>query len=66
MPILGLDFKNIIVIFETSVLEFVLVQSLMETPKPLNSRPKMPNLGTFGLKVETYFVIFEISTIEFL
>ena len=33
--------------------------------KSLNLGPKTPDLGTFGLEVENYFVIFEISTLEF-
>ena len=37
---------------------------LMQTPKSLNLWPKMPDLGTFVLKVENQFVIFEISTLE--
>ena len=33
--------------------------------KSLNLGTKTPDLGTFGLEVENYFVIFEISTLEF-
>ena len=33
--------------------------------KSLNLGPKTPHLSTFGLEVENYFVIFEISTLEF-
>ena len=32
--ILGLEFENIIVIFEISVLEFVLLQSLVQNKNP--------------------------------
>ena len=37
----------------------------MQTQKSLNLKPKMIDLGTFGMEIENYFVIFEISTIEF-
>ena len=65
MPISGLEIDNIIVIFGTSVLEFVSLQSYKQTPKSLNLGTKMADLGTFGLEVENCFVIFEISTLDF-
>ena len=64
--ILGLEFENIIVIFEISVLEFVFMQSLVQKWKCLNLGPRMPYLSTFGLVIENDIVIFEISTLEFL
>ena len=63
--ILGLELENIIVTFEISVLEFILLQSLVQKLKSLNLGPKMPALGIFGLEVENYIVIFEINTLEF-
>ena len=56
---LGLEFENAFVIFEISVLEFVLLQSYVQKQKSLNLGPKMPDLGNFELKVESYFVVFE-------
>ena len=46
--ILGLEFENIIVIFEISTLEFVKFQNFAEKQKYLNFGPKMPYLGNFG------------------
>ena len=40
LRIFRLEFKNTIVIFEISVLEFVLLQSLVQKYKPLNLGPK--------------------------
>ena len=65
LRIFGLEFENTIVIFEISVLELVLLQSLVQKWKSLNLRPKMPFLGTFGMEFENNIVIFEISTLEF-
>ena len=65
MSILGLDIDNINIIFETSVLEFVFLQSLKQTLKSLNLGPKMANFCTFGLEVENYFLIFETSTVKY-
>ena len=51
MPYLGifqLEFEKHIVIFETSVLEFVLLRSWVQNYKSLNLRPKIPYLGIFG------------------
>ena len=39
--ILGLELQNIIVIFKTSVLQFVLLQSLMQKQKSSDWGPKM-------------------------
>ena len=50
--IFGLEFENIIVMFQISVLEFVFRQSLVQKQKSLNFGPKMPYLGIFGLEFE--------------
>ena len=65
LRIFRLEFKNTIVIFEISVLEFVLLQSLVQKYKPLNLGPKMFYMGTFGLELENNIVIFEFSTFKF-
>ena len=62
--ILGLELKNIIVIFKTSVLQFALLQSLMLKQKSSDLGPKMSDFGIFGLEVENYFAIFEISNLS--
>ena len=64
LRILGLQFESTIVIFEISVLEFVLLQSLVQKQKSLNLVPKMPYFDFFGLEFENNIVIFEISTLE--
>ena len=52
--------------FQISVFEFVLLQSLLQKLKSLNLGPKMPYFGTFGLEFEKKkVVIFEISTLKF-
>ena len=56
---------NIIFIFETSLLEFVLLQSLMQTTKSLNLESKMLYLGTLGLEFQTAISIFEINSLQF-
>ena len=63
--VLGLELAIIIVMFEISVLEFILLQSLVEKQKSLNLRPRMSYLSTFGLEFENDIVIFEISILEF-
>ena len=45
MHILGLEFENIFVIFEISVLKLVLLQSLVQKQKSLNLGPKMLDLA---------------------
>ena len=62
---LGLEFENVIVMFQISVLEFVLLQSSVQKLKSLNLGPKMPYLRIFGLEFQKNIVIFEISTLEF-
>ena len=49
---------------EISVLEFVLQQPLVETKKSLNLGANMPDWGIFGLELENYIIILEISTLE--
>ena len=61
----GLEFEKNIVIFGISILEFVLLRSLVQKQKSLNLRSKMSDLGIFGLKIENNIVKFEISTLEF-
>ena len=58
MHIVGLEFENIFVIFEISILEFVLLQSLLQKQKSLNLGPKMLDLAIFELE-------FEIITLQF-
>ena len=60
------EFENIIAVFEIKVLELALLQHYVQKQKSLNLAPKMPDIGIFGLKVENYIVIFEISTFEFI
>ena len=62
--IFGLEFENIFLIFEISLLKFVLLQSLVKE-KHLNLGPKMFDLGIFGLEFEKNIVIFEITTFHF-
>ena len=66
LGIFGLLFEKNIVVFVISILEFVLLQSLVQKRKSLNLRPKMPDLGIFWLEFENDIVIFEISTLEFI
>ena len=62
---LGKNFKNTIVIFEISTLEFVCLQNFTEKQKCLNLWPKKTGLGILGLEFENNIVIFEISTLKF-
>ena len=61
-----LEFEKNIVLFEISILEFVLLQSLVRNQKPLNFGPKIPHLSIFGLEFENSIVIFETSPLEVL
>ena len=63
--IFGVEFENIFIIFEICVLEFVLLQSLVQKQKSLNLGPKMLYVGIFRLEFEKNIVIFEISTLKF-
>ena len=58
-------FKKAIVIFEISTLKFSYLQNFTKKQKCLNLGPKMLDLGIFGLEIENSFVIFNISTLEF-
>ena len=62
---LGKNFKNTIVIFEITTLEFVCLQNFTEKQKCLNLWPKKSGLEIFGLEFENNIVIFEISTLKF-
>ena len=57
MGILGLKFENNIVIIEISALEFVLMQSLVLKSKSLNLEPKLCDLGTLELGLESAIII---------
>ena len=57
MGILGLKFENNIVIIEISALEFVLMQSLVLKSKSLNLEPKLWDLGTLELGLESAIII---------
>ena len=63
--IFGLDFDNNIVIFEVCILKIVLCQRLVKKQKSLASGPKMSDFGILILKFEKFFVIFEISYLEY-
>ena len=52
LRIFGLEFENTIVIFEISVLKYILLQSLVQKLKSLNLGQKMSDLGVFGLESE--------------
>ena len=53
-----MEFENVIFMFQISVLEFVLLQSLVQKWKSLN-------LVILGWNLKKTVVIFEISTLEF-
>ena len=57
MGILGLKFENNIEIIEISALEFVLMQSLVLKSKSLNLEPKLCDLGTLELGLESAIII---------
>ena len=61
LRLLGLEFE----IFELSIPEFVLLQSVVQKQKSLNVGPKISDLGIFGLEFENIVIIFEISTLDF-
>ena len=63
--IFWLEFENTIAIFEISVLEFLLLQSVVQKKKSLNLGQKMSDLGIFGLKFENNIVLFKIRTLNF-
>ena len=66
LRIFGLGFENTIVIFEISVFEFALLQSLVQKSKSLNLGHKMSDfLVFFGLKFENNIVLFKISPLNF-
>ena len=48
LDIFGLEFEKTLVTFEISVLELLLLQSLIQKQKSVNLGPKMPYLDTFG------------------
>ena len=62
---LGKNFKKTIVIVEINTLKFVYLQNFTKKQKCLNLGPKMLDLGIFGLEIENSFVIFNISTLDF-
>ena len=62
LGIYGLEFENVIVIFEISALEFSLLQSLVRKWKSLILGPKMPYLGFCRLTFERKLVIFEATS----
>ena len=63
LHIFGLEFENIIVIFEISTLDSVKVWCKKQ--EFLNLGPKMFDLGSFWLEFENNIVVFEISNLEF-
>ena len=68
MPYLGiirLEFEKNIIRFEISGLEFVLLQSLVQTLSSFNLTPKMLDIGIFGMEFENKTVIFEICPLKF-
>ena len=62
---LGKNFKETIVIFETSTLKFTYLRNFTKKPNCLNVEQKMPDLCIFGLAFENSIVTFEISILEF-
>ena len=62
---LGKNFRKTIVRSEIDTLKFVYLQNFKKKQKCLNSGPKLPALGIFGLEFENNSVIFEISALEF-
>ena len=50
--------ENIIAMFQISIFEFVLSQSLLQKLKSLNLGPKMPYFGTFGLEFEKKLLLY--------
>ena len=54
LGIFRLEFEKHIVIFEISVLEFVLLQKFGAKLKILNLGPKIRGFGTFGLEFENF------------
>ena len=64
LGISGMEFENIFVMFQINVLEFVLLQSLVQKWKSLNLGPKMLDMDIFWLELENNIVILEISTLE--
>ena len=65
LSILMLEFKNDIVIFKISTIEFLKLQNFVKKRKSLIFGPKMPYLGILMLEFKSDIVIFEISTLEF-
>ena len=55
--IFGLEFKNNIVIFEISTLEFVKLQNFAKKQNCLNLGPKTPYLGIFDQKCLIWFFL---------
>ena len=62
---LGKNFKETIVIFETSTLKFTYLRNFTKKPNCLSVEQKMPDLCIFGLAFENSIVTFEISILEF-
>ena len=58
LGIYGLEFENVIVIFEISALEFSLLQSLVWKWKSLILGPKMPYLGFCRLTFERKLLLY--------
>ena len=72
MPYLGVlsnSFEKLLsysaLMSEIRLLEFVLLQTLVQKQISLNMGPKMPDLGIFLLELENNFVDFEIIALEF-
>ena len=64
LGIFELEFENNIAVFEICVLEFVLLQSLVQNYKSLKVGPKIGESGIFRLELESNIVIFEINTLH--
>ena len=56
LGIFGLKFEIFFVIFEISVLKFVLLQSFVQKKKSLNMGLKMFDLSSFRLKLENNII----------
>ena len=65
LDIFGLEFQRPTVIFEITILEFVLLQNFAKQQKCRNLGLKMPYLGILGRNFKKAIGILEINTLEF-
>ena len=65
LHIFGLEFENNIFTFESSVLKYVLLQSVVEKKNSKIWDKKISDLDIFGLESENNTVLFIINTFNF-